>query len=157
MDFWAAEASPAALVELLKAPTGDEPIAVPTKPQAPALAPVNNPALAELVEALFLEKRSAIVIFEAPNPEGIALRLLIALWPGMRRNFSLCTFALSPRTLSGRSFDLLFAPKSARTHFSGLERPPNRNSGKDGCCTASLDSIHCTKDFFQPHPLFARC
>ena len=130
MDFWAAEASPAALVELLKAPTGDEPIAVPTKPQAPALAPVNNPALAELVEALFLEKRSAIVIFEAPNPEGIALRLLIALWPGMRRNFSLCTFALSPRTLSGRSFDLLFAPKSARPHFSDWKGRRIETAGK---------------------------
>ena len=121
MHFWDNEASPAALAEQLKGPTSDEPIAVPTKPQAPTLAPVDNPALAELIEALFLEKRSAIVVFEAPNPEGIALRLLTAFWPGMRRNFSLCTFVLSPRTLSGKSFDLSFAPKSARTRFSDWE------------------------------------
>ena len=77
--------------------------------------------LVELVEALFLEKRSAVVVFDAPGSEEIALRLLTALWPGMRRRFSLCTFALSPRKLSGKSFDLLFAPKSARAHFSDWE------------------------------------
>ena len=121
MHFWQNEVSPIALVELLKGPTSDEPITAPAKPQAPTLAPIRNPVLAELVEALFLEKRSAIVVFEAPNPEEIALRLLTALWPGMRRSFSLCTFALSPRTLSGKSFDLLFAPKSARTRFSDWE------------------------------------
>ena len=130
MYFWENEASPAALAELLKGPTSDEPIAVPTKPQAPTLAPVKNPALAELVEALFLEKRSAVVVFEASNPEKIALRLLTAFWPGMRRNFSLCTFALSPRTLSGKSFDLVFAPKSARTRFSDWEGRRIETAGK---------------------------
>ena len=121
MDFWENEANPAVLAALLEGPTGDEPIAVPTKPQVPELAPVDNLALAELVEALFLEKRRAIVVFGAPSPEEIALRLLTVFWPGIRRNFSLCTFALSPRTLSGKSFDLLFAPKSARTRFSDWE------------------------------------
>ena len=118
MHYWENEASPAALTELLKGPTSDEPIAVPADSQAPILPAVNNPALAELVEALFLQKRSTIVVFDAPDPEEIALRLLTAFWPGMRRKFSLCTFALSPRKLSGKSFDLLFAPKSARTQFS---------------------------------------
>ena len=82
MHFWENEASPAALAELLKGPTSDEPIAVPNKLRAPALAPVNNPGLAELVEALFLEKRSAIVMFEALSSKDIALRLLTAFWPG---------------------------------------------------------------------------
>ena len=121
MHFWENEASPAALAELLKGPTSDEPIAVPNKLRAPALAPVNNPGLAELVEALFLEKRSAIVMFEALSSKDIALRLLTAFWPGLRRNFSLCTYALSPRRLSGKSFDLLFAPESARSRFSAWE------------------------------------
>ena len=121
MDFWESEASPASFTVLLKGPAADEPIHVSAKPQVLELAPVDNPALAELVEALFLEKRRAIVVFGVPSPEEVALRLLTAFWPNMRRNFSLCTFALSPRTLAGESFDLLFAPKSARTRFSGWE------------------------------------
>jgi len=121
MHFWENEASPATLTELFKGPTSDEPIGVPIDSQISTLAAINNPVLVELVEALFLEKRSAIVVFDAPNPEEIALRLLTAFWPGMRRRFSLCTFALSPRKLSGKSFDLLFAPKSARTQFSNWE------------------------------------
>ena len=118
MHFWENEANPVALAELLKDPPSEKPVAVPANLEAPILAAINNPGMTELVEALFLEKRSAIVVFEAPSPEEIALRLLTAFWPGMRRKFSLCTFALSPRKLSGKSFDLLFAPKSARRHFS---------------------------------------
>ena len=121
MHFWENEANPATLTELLEGPTSDEPIPVPIDSQASTLPVVNNPVLVELVEALFLERRSAIVVFDAPSTEEIALRLLTAFWPGMRRKFSLCTFALSPRKLSGKSFDLLFAPKLARTHFSDWE------------------------------------
>ena len=121
MHFWENEASPATLTELFEGPTSNEPIAVPIDSQISTLAVINNPVLVELVEALFLEKRSAIVVFDASSPEEIALRLLTAFLPGMRRRFSLCTFALSPRRLSGKSFDLLFAPKSARTHFSDWE------------------------------------
>ena len=130
MHFWKNEANPATLAELLKGPTSDGPIAVSNKLQAPTLAPVNNSRLVELVEALFLEKRCAIVVFEASSPKEIALRLLTAFWPGMRRNFSLCTYALSPRTLSGKSFDLLFAPKSARSRFSDWEGRRIETEGK---------------------------
>lgn len=72
----------------------------------------------ELVEALFLEDRKPIVVFDAPDPEGITLRLLTAFWPSFRRTFAASTFALSPRTLGGRSFDLVFAPRHARPRFS---------------------------------------
>lgn len=72
----------------------------------------------ELVEALFLEDRKAIAVFDAPDPEGITLRLLAAFWPSFRRTFSVSTFALSPRYIGGRSFDLVFAPKDARSRFS---------------------------------------
>ena len=131
MQYWENEANPGALAELFKGLISDEPIVVSAKPQTPELAPVNYPALSELVEALFLEKRSAIVVFEAPSSEDVALRLLTAFWPAMRRNFSLCTFALSPRTLSGKSFDLLFAPKSARARFSDWEGRRIEISGKE--------------------------
>ena len=152
MHFWENEASPAALAALLKGPSFDQPITVPTKPQGPPLAPINYPALAELVEALFLEKRSAIVVFEAPSPEGIALRLLTAFWPSMRRNFSLCTFALSPRTLSGKSFDLLFAPKSARARFSDWEGRRIETAKKGGAERHRWTSRLARRIFYSPIP-----
>ena len=60
------------------------------------LATVGGSVVEELVEALFLEDREAIVMFGAAHAETIALRLLTALWPRMRRTFSLCTLALAP-------------------------------------------------------------
>lgn len=72
----------------------------------------------ELLEALFFEERKPIVVFDALDPELIAARLLTSLWPSFRRKFAVSTFALSPRTISGRSFDLVFAPKEVRARFS---------------------------------------
>lgn len=72
----------------------------------------------ELVEALFLEDRKPIVVFDAASPESVTLRLLTAFWPSFRRTFAVSTFALSPRTLGGRNFDLVFAPTDARPRFS---------------------------------------
>ena len=119
--YWENEAIPSLLTLLFERPKIDKPIPFPTDSQIEALAPVNSPLLAELIEALLLEKRRSIVVFDAPNPQVIALRLLTAFWPNMRRSFSLCTFALSPRTLSGKSFDLVFSPKSARSRFSNWD------------------------------------
>lgn len=94
------------------------------------LAPISSPSVVhqqgdvadqvtiELVEAIFLEARKPIVVFNAVDPDRLALRLLSALWPSFRSNFSLCTYALGTRKLVGREFDLLFAPKSARSRFS---------------------------------------
>ena len=130
MHFWGKDASPIALAELLKNPTTNDPVVASSKPEVETLAPIENPVLAELVEALFLEQRRAIVVFEARNSNEIALRLLTALWAGMRRRFSLCTFALSPRSLPGKSFDLLFSPKSARTRFSNWDGRRIEAAGK---------------------------
>ncbi|MES2736614.1 MAG: hypothetical protein V4672_09870 [Verrucomicrobiota bacterium] len=72
----------------------------------------------ELLEALFLEDQKPVALFDAPSPELIAIRLLTALWPALRRRFALSTFALSPRKVEGRHFDLVFAPKDARAKFA---------------------------------------
>jgi hypothetical protein len=72
----------------------------------------------ELLEALFLEDPNPVVVFDAPEPEKIALHLLTALWPDIRKRFTLCTFALSPRKIGGRDLDLIFAPANARAKFS---------------------------------------
>ncbi len=75
----------------------------------------------ELIEAMFLEERVPIVVFDAEKPEPLALRLTTALWPGFRRTFSMSTFARSPRTIGRRSFDLVFASQEARSRFGDWE------------------------------------
>ncbi|PWY53353.1 hypothetical protein [Pseudomonas sp. RW409] len=82
----------------------------------------------ELLEALFLEEAKPVVVFDAPDPELIALRLLSALWPDIRRRFALSTFALSPRKIGGRDLDLVFAPSNAKTKFS--DWPGRRVDGR---------------------------
>lgn len=72
----------------------------------------------ELLEALFLEDPRPVVVFDAIFPELVAMRLLTSLWPSMRRQFAVSTFALSPRKVGGRDFNLVFAPKDARSKFT---------------------------------------
>jgi len=89
------------------------------QPTHTVLPPVFERRAGELVEALFLENRQPMVMFETRHAELLSLRLLSALWPGLRRTFAICTFALSSRPLfETRPFDLLFAPKTARSRFS---------------------------------------
>lgn len=91
---------------------------------ATPLEPVSDGLVGELVEALFLESRQSIAILDAPTPELITARLLESFWPALRRNFSVCTHAYSPRMIEGRPFDLLFAPKGAWSnygHFQGRQ------------------------------------
>lgn len=83
-----------------------------------ALPPASAFSAGELLEALFLEELKPVVVFDAPDPELIALRLLTALWPDIRRRFTLSTFALSPRKIGGRDLDLVFAPANAKAKFS---------------------------------------
>lgn len=72
----------------------------------------------ELLEALFLEDASAVAVFGAASPDTIALRILTAVWPSMRRRFTVSTFCNSPRSIAKKSFDLVFAPVDARPNFS---------------------------------------
>ena len=73
----------------------------------------------EIVQVLFFEDVRPVVVFDAAEAEVIASRLLVALWPGLRGNFSVCTLALGPRRLGTRDFDLLFAPQTVQSRFSG--------------------------------------
>ena len=82
------------------------------------LPPVDPLQGTELIEALFLEERAPIVVFDAENPEPLALRVATALWPGFRGTFSMSTFARSPRTIGRKSFDLVFASNEARSRFA---------------------------------------
>lgn len=101
-----------------------------------SLPPMDPLQGTELMEALFLEERAPIVVFDADQPELLTLRIVTALWPGFRRNFSVSTFCRSPRTIARRSFDLVFAPKDARSRFGdwtgrrvdGRKKEPARHS-----------------------------
>jgi len=89
------------------------------KPSVPSpLSPVPEFRAKELMEAMFLEDTKPVAVFDAPDPELVALRLLTALWPSIRARFAFSTFALSPRKVEGRFFDLVFAPKDAKPRFS---------------------------------------
>lgn len=83
-----------------------------------SLPDVDSSEALELVEALFLEDRKPVAVFDASDAEAITFRLLVSLWPSFRRTFAVSTFALSPRTISGHNFDLVFAPRNARSRFS---------------------------------------
>lgn len=72
----------------------------------------------ELLEAMFLEDAKPVALFDATDPELIAERLMTAMWPALRARLALSTFALSPRKVEGRFFDLVFAPKDAKPRFS---------------------------------------
>jgi hypothetical protein len=77
--------------------------------------------LEELVEALFLERRRPIVTFHSQRQELIVFKLYKALWPGLRGNFSCCTYALGPRSIGGKPFDLLFSDSDLLIRFSDLD------------------------------------
>ncbi|MEI8397255.1 MAG: hypothetical protein WCF85_21240 [Rhodospirillaceae bacterium] len=121
-EDWSLAESLSPFLELLKADSLPEQVdatgcSVSTS-STTSLPPVSDFMAGELLEALFLEESQPVVVFDAPAPELIALRLLTALWPSMRRKFAMSTFALSPRKIGGRSFDLVFAPKDAKSKFS---------------------------------------
>ena len=122
MEVWEGAPCIPSLVALLR-PVGrlieDKTLAPLTLPVLrESLPPVGDLRVSELVEALFLENRQPIVMFDVPEAEIIAERLLTAFWPGLRGSFCVSTFALAPRTLGGRAFDLLFSPKTARSRFT---------------------------------------
>jgi hypothetical protein len=132
MDVWDRTSSILDLVATMPRPARSETGKVAKRPRKARLCPLQEKRLPELVEALFLERRRPIVVFDSPDAEAIALRLLTALWPSRRRTFATCTRCLSPRKLKGREFDLVFAPSDARSRFSdwtgrrieAVERPP---------------------------------
>ena len=131
MNYWRTAASPTSIVRLLDDALGDSAIEIPRGVGVSPVIPPTHPVIGELVEALFLEERKAIVVFGTSHAEAIAMRVLTALWPGMRRSFSVCTFTLAPRTLLGRSFDLVFAPRSVRQRFGDWEGRRLEGTRKD--------------------------
>ena len=82
------------------------------------MAPLPDFRGEEFLEAIFLEESQPVAVFGAPTAELIAIRLLTAVWADFRRRFAFSAFARAPRRIEGRSFDLVFAPKDARSKFA---------------------------------------
>lgn len=95
------------------------PLEIETKHKA--LPPIEAIRGIELVEALFLEDRQPIVVFDEPEAEIVSRRLLTAFWPSLRKSFSVCTYALGPRQIAGRTFDLVFSSHESRSRFARWE------------------------------------
>lgn len=127
---WASSDNISSILKLLDLDGGPiEARSADFKPAVPSpLRPVPEFRAKELMEAMFLEEAKPVAIFDAPDPELVVLRLLTALWPSIRARFSFSTFALSPRKVEGRFFDLVFAPKDAMPRFS--DWPGRRVDGK---------------------------
>lgn len=130
MSVWVEGAAIQRLVEALDSTRfPDEAVSIPVSEEHLAFLPTPAQFQArELLEALFLEESKPVAVFDAPDAELIGLRLIAALWPSMRRRFSMSTFALSPRRIGDGFFDLVFAPKDARPRFS--DWPGRRVDGR---------------------------
>lgn len=120
MDAWVGLKSVELLRSMLvRVRRGEEALARKTPRSLDLLPkPVADKRVVELVHALFFEDMSPVVVFGAPEAELIATRLLMALSPALRSDFSLCTLALGPRRLGDRAFDLLFGPLAVQSRFS---------------------------------------
>jgi hypothetical protein len=119
MVEWTTVADPSALVTLAtEAGPSQKSKKLSIEPGQTKPSPPVETAGAELLEALFLEETVPVAVFGSKGAELIALRLLTAIWPSMRRRFTVSTFCNSPRTIAKKSFDLVFAPVEARSRFS---------------------------------------
>jgi len=131
-DSWATALSLEPFLKLLaldSIPTKAERFEVST-PEARELPPTPNFRGSELLEALFLEDQKPVAVLGAQASELIAIRILTALWPSIRKRFSVSAFALSPRRIEGRDFNLVFAPKDAKSKFA--DWPGRRIDGGTG-------------------------
>ncbi|WP_146255425.1 hypothetical protein [Azospirillum sp. TSA6c] len=153
MEMWERTNAVSAFAYALTRPLRPDPIppiAVPI--ETDDFGPVLEQRLPELVEALFLESRQPIVVFDSPDAESVALRVLTALWPSRRRTFATCTWCLAPRKLKGRNFDLVFAPRDARNRFSDWDgrRIEVVNRSPEARHRWTTDLVQAL--FFDPHP-----
>ena len=138
------------LLDSYELPTNAVKLEIP-RTTAESLPPVKDFRGKELLEAMFLEEAKPIAVFDPPDPELVAVRLITALWPGIRKRFTLSTFALSPRKIDGRYFDLVFAPKDAKPRFSDWQgRRIDGGVDRDSRHRWTSNIFH--RVFVDPHP-----
>jgi hypothetical protein len=106
------------VASLLRHPKRDGSLRSLPAERRPRIDVVGEPGVDDFIAKFFGEGIRPLVWFAASESEALLWRVLSALWPAMRANFACCTFALQPRTLDDRPFDLMFAPAGARSRFA---------------------------------------
>jgi hypothetical protein len=114
--------------------------------------PLQDAKLTEIVEALFLERGAPTVAFGFDSTDLIAGRLLDALWPSRRSTLAICTYALAPRSLGDREFDLVFAPENSRSRFAKWEGRTVGASRQPAAPRHSWTLQIANQIFLDPHP-----
>lgn len=152
IEEWTSIADPSALVTLATEAGPTQKLKkLSLQPGAARPLPPVEPAGAELIEALFLEASVPVAVFGSKSSELIALRVLTAIWPSMRRRFTVSTFCNSPRTIAKKSFDLVFAPVDARPRFSDWKG--RRVDGTKASSSRHRWSLRIADEVFRsPHP-----
>jgi hypothetical protein len=117
-----------------------------------AWPPLHDAKMTEIVEALFLERGAPTVAFGFESTDLIAGRLLDALWPARRSTLAICTYALAPRSLSDREFDLVFAPENSRSRFAKWEGRTVGASRQPAAPRHSWSIQIANQIFLDPHP-----
>lgn len=74
----------------------------------------------DFVSRYFGEGIRPVIWFDALDADVKLWKIITGLWPALRCSFSACTLCLQPRSLQGRIFDLMFAPRVASSRFSRL-------------------------------------
>lgn len=118
MESWISAADVTAFAALLRFPQRSASLSSPRASDAVSVEPPDAPGLDDFIAKFFGESIRPLVWFGAQKAEATTWRLLSALWPALRGEFSCCTLSLQPRALDDRPFDLMFAPLTARSRFA---------------------------------------
>lgn len=179
LETWATDEAPNRFAALLRTPTRDAlaeyTVAITSIPTAPPKATAVEPLGASFIQQYFGEGLAPIAWFGAIHPEAAAWCVIHALWPSLRAHFACCTFALQPRTLGDRPFDLVFAPTAvfsrfgefARDHIVDGRAMPNLGASEswfrswshcvfEGNGTEICERVHALCSDLEPHPTAIR-
>ena len=116
-DVWMSGTDIAAFASSLRFPRRNGP-SLPERVSDAMVEPSDEPAIDDFIAKFFGEGIRPLVWFDAQTAEAITWRLLSALWPALRAEFSCCTHSLQPRALDDRPFDVMFAPLQVRSRFA---------------------------------------
>jgi len=119
MEEWTTAAEVTSFASLLRFPERNTTTLSPLRAsEALNVERLDEPGVDDFIAKFFGEGIRPLVWFGAQRAEATTWRLLSALWPALRGDFSCCTFTLQPRSLDDRPFDLMFAPLTARSRFA---------------------------------------
>lgn len=126
VDVWGTMKDPHAFAALLHKPARDDlsPYSVPLdSPSSDSTLPTTaSGPLEDFVFRFYGEGTRPLVWFEPLAADIVAWHILQSSWPSLRKTLAMCTYALKPRALDQRPFDVLFAPEQARSRFADYTR-----------------------------------